>query len=263
VLERFFEEGLALGSAQAAAVSVLVLITVLAGRRWGVHLEREIAVAMIRGLVQIVVVGSILVLLLQSPQWTSVLVLVGMTFAGATIAARRARGTPGAFAISLSGIACGSGVVIASMTFLGVIETGISSLVPVGSMIIASTMQTSSQALERFVSEVTGDTGVVETKLALGVAPAVVVLPYVQTAVEASLIPRIDSLSSLGIVWIPGLMAGMVLAGTDPVYAAVYQFAVIAMILAASGLTSLVTTLLIRMRAFSAAEQLVLRAEAG
>ena len=58
-------------------------------------------------------------------------------------------------------------------------------------------------------------------------------------------------------------MAGMVLAGTDPVYAAVYQFAVIAMILAPSGFASLVTTLLIRVRAFSAAEQLVLRAEAG
>ena len=53
-------------------------------------------------------------------------------------------------------------------------------------------------------------------------------------------------------------MAGMVLAGTDPVYAAVYQFAVIAMILAPSGFASLVTTLLIRVRAFSAAEQLVL-----
>jgi putative ABC transport system permease protein len=52
--------------------------------------------------------------------------------------------------------------------------------------------------------------------------------------VRASLIPRIDSLRSLGIVWIPGLMAGMVLAGSDPVYAAIYQFVVIAMVFASS-----------------------------
>jgi putative ABC transport system permease protein len=263
VLERYFESGLALGLAQAAAVSVLVLATVLVARQLRVHLEREISVAMVRGIVQIVAVGSVLVFLLEGPQWTSVLVLAGMTIAGATIAARRARGIPGAFSISLSGIAFGSGVVIGSMTLVGVIEASISSLIPVGSMVIASAMQSSSLALERFHAEVTGHTGEVETKLSLGVAPAAVVSPYVQTAVEASLIPRIDSLSSLGIVWIPGLMAGMVLAGTDPVYAAVYQFAVIAMIVAASGATSLVTTLLIRRRAFSTAEQLVLRAEAG
>jgi putative ABC transport system permease protein len=52
----------------------------------------------------------------------------------------------------------------------------------------------------------------------------------VQTSFEASLIPAIDSLRSLGIVWIPGLMAGMLLSGARPVYAAVYQFVVVAMI---------------------------------
>jgi putative ABC transport system permease protein len=80
--------------------------------------------------------------------------------------------------------------------------------------------------------------------------------------VRASLIPRIDSLRSLGIVWIPGLMAGMVLAGADPVYAAIYQFVVIAIIFVSSGITSLVSTLLIRSKAFSDADQLTLRPQA-
>ena len=82
-----------------------------------------------------------------------------------------------------------------------------------------------------------------------------------QTSFEASLIPAIDSLRSLGIVWIPGLMAGMLLSGARPVYAAIYQFVVLAMIFAASGLTSLVSTLLMRSRVMSPAEQLVLRPE--
>jgi putative ABC transport system permease protein len=86
-----------------------------------------------------------------------------------------------------------------------------------------------------------------------------VVTPYVRAAVHASMIPRVDTLRSLGIVWIPGVMAGMILAGSDPVYAAIYQFVVLAMIFSASALTSLVSTLLIRSRAFSAAEQLLLR----
>jgi putative ABC transport system permease protein len=95
--------------------------------------------------------------------------------------------------------------------------------------------------------------------LALGAEPKNTVTPYVQAAVQASLIPRIDSLRSLGIVWIPGLMAGMVLSGEDPVYAAIYQFVVIAMIFAAAGLTSVVSTLLIRSRVFSSAQQLTLQ----
>jgi len=84
----------------------------------------------------------------------------------------------------------------------------------------------------------------------------------VQASFEASLIPAIDSLRSLGIVWIPGLMAGMLLSKANPVYAAIYQFVVLAMIFAASGLTSLVSTLLIRGRIFSPAEQLLLPREA-
>jgi len=55
-----------------------------------------------------------------------------------------------------------------------------------------------------------------------------------QSSFEASLIPAIDSLRSLGIVWIPGLMAGMLLSGARLAYAAIYQF-VLAMILRLRG----------------------------
>ena len=66
-------------------------------------------------------------------------------------------------------------------------------------------------------------------------------------------------LKSLGLVWIPGVMAGMVVSGASPVYAGIYQFVIVAMILAASGITGLVATLLMRKRSFSAAAQLTLR----
>jgi putative ABC transport system permease protein len=157
------------------------------------------------------------------------------------------------------GIGFGSGLVIVIMTWLGVIDSAVSSLIPVGSMLIANAMNTNALALDRFRAEVEAHVGQIEAALALGADANSTVTPYVQAAVEASLIPRIDSLRSLGIVWIPGLMAGMILAGTDPVYAAIYQFAVIAMIFAASGLTSILSTLLIRSRAFSPAQQLVVR----
>jgi putative ABC transport system permease protein len=55
------------------------------------------------------------------------------------------------------------------------------------------------------------------------------------------------------------LMAGMLLSGAKPVYAAIYQFVVLAMIFAGSGLTSLISTLLMRTRVMTPAEQLILR----
>ena len=259
MLSRFFVEGVPLGLAQAVVVASLALLVMLLARGRGIHLERETLVALARGLLQIVAVGSVLLLLLQGPVWLSIPVLLIMLLAAASIAARRAQGIPNAFVVSLVGISGGAGLTIVLMTLAGVIEPTIDSLIPVGSIVIANAMNTNSLALDRFRAEVASHVGQVETALALGAAPNVTVAPYVQSAVHASLIPRLDSLSSLGIVWIPGLMAGMILSGEDPIYAAIYQFVVIAMIFCSAGLTSLATTLLIRRQVFSAAHQLILR----
>ena len=112
------------------------------------------------------------------------------------------------------------------MTWLGVIDTRITALVPVGSMIIANAMNTNGLTLNRFRSDVLAHTGEIETALALGADTGNSVATYVQASVEASLIPAMDNLRSLGIVWIPGLMAGMLLSGARPIYAAIYQFVV-------------------------------------
>jgi putative ABC transport system permease protein len=228
-------------------------------RRQQIHLEKDTLIAMVRGIIQIVAVGSVLLLLLRGPRWTSIFLLVGMIIAAAATSARRANGVPQAFQVSACAIACGAGSLIVLMTALGVIDTGITSLVPVGSMLIASAMNTNGMALNRFRADVLAHVGEIESALALGAGPHNSVASYMQASFEASLIPAIDNLRSLGIVWIPGLMAGMLLSGARPLYAAVYQFVVLAMILAASGLTALVSTILVRSRIFSAAEQLLLQ----
>lgn len=259
MLKLFFHTPLALGIAQALVAAMAAGTVVLLARRRGIHLERDAGIAMVRGLVQIVAVGSILVVLLRGPRWTSGFLLAGMIVAAGATSARRAKGLPGAFPVSVWAIASGAGSIIALMTLLGVIDTAITSLVPIGSMLIANAMNTNGLALNRFRSDVLSHVGEIETALALGAEARNSVSPYLQASFEASLIPAIDSIRSLGIVWIPGLMAGMLLSGTDPVYAAIYQFVTLTMILAASGLTSLVSTLLIRGRIFSPAEQLMLR----
>jgi putative ABC transport system permease protein len=259
MINQIFHSPAAVAAAQAAVAFVLALFTVFLARQQGIHVESESLIALVRGLVQMIAVGLVLVALLGAPLWTSIPVLVAMILFAAATAGRRARDIPGGFLVSLVSIAVGAGAMIAVVTWLGVISSNINTLVPVGSMLIANAMNSCAQALERFRSDVTSHVGQVEAALALGAEPRVTVQPYVRSAVHASMIPRIDTLRSLGIVWIPGLMAGMTLSGSNPVYAAVYQFVVIALIFASSGITAILSTLLIRSRAFSPADQLTLR----
>ncbi|MFZ0125497.1 MAG: ABC transporter permease [Xanthobacteraceae bacterium] len=250
---------IARGMFEAAGAIVLCAGVVLLCRRFSVHVERETAISIARGLVQMVFVGIVLAALLHGSLLIGAMILLAMTFAAAVTASRRAKGVRDSLALSFYAIAAGAGVVIAGMLAMGALTTDIAVLVPVGSMIIANAMNACAQSVERFRADVTAHVGYIEAGLALGALPAVAAAPYFESAVYASLLPRLDMLKSLGLVWIPGVMAGMVVSGASPVYAGIYQFVIVAMILAASGITGLVATLLMRKRSFSAAAQLTLR----
>ena len=249
---------LAVDVAQGASAAILAFGVVLLARRQGVRLERESTIALVRALVQILAVGAVLSLVLGASLGVAALMLAVMLVFAAAIAAGRVPGVPGAFPTALVGIGAGSGAVILTMVALGIVPAHVADLVTVGSMILANAMNTSALALERLRSELDAHRGYIEAGLSLGASPTQVTAPYVQRAVRASLMPRLDSLSSLGIVWIPGLMAGMVLARADPMGAALLQFVTLALVLAASGLTALVCVRLLRAHAFTAADQLAL-----
>lgn len=247
------------GLAQAVGAIALCAVVVLLCRRQSVRVEREAAESIARGLVQMVLVGMVLALLLHGSLLIGCLILLMMTVAAAVTAVRRLKGTRGALMMCFWSIAAGAGTVIAVMLTTRSLRPDIAMLVPVGSMIIANAMNACAQAVERFRAEILAHVGQVEAGLSLGAEPKVTVAPYLQSAVYASLLPRLDMMKSLGLVWIPGVMAGMVVSGASPVYAGIYQFIIVAMILAASGITALVATILMRARVFSPAEQLALR----
>ena len=143
---------IAMGMAQAAGAIVLCAVVVLLCRRFAVHVERETAISLGRGLVQMVFVGMVLAVLLHGNLLVGVLILLGMTFAAAVTTSRRARDIKGSLLLSFYAIAAGSGVVIAGMLATGTLTTDIAVLVPVGSMIIANAMNACAQSVERFKS---------------------------------------------------------------------------------------------------------------
>jgi len=258
-LQSYIGNDVLTGLAQAVGAIGLCAAVVVLCRWHAVRVEREAAVSMARGLVQMVLVGMVLALLLHGSLLIGSLILLMMTVAATVTAARRLEGTDGALLLCFWAIAAGAGTVIAVMLATRALRPDISMLVPVGSMIIANAMNACAQAVERFRAEIVAHVGQIEAGLSLGAEPEVTVAPYLQSAVYASLLPRLDMLKSLGLVWIPGVMAGMMVSGASPVYAGIYQFIIVAMILAASGIAGLVATVLMRPRVFSPAAQLTLR----
>ena len=250
------DDGIALALIQAAAAITVCLGVVTLCRCYGVRAQREAVLSIARGLVQMVLVGVVLALLLRGNLLIGALILLSMTTAAAATAARRLRGVKGSMVLAFCAIGMGSGVVFGIMIATGTLQMSIATLVPIGSMIVANAMNACAQAAERFRAEVTAHVGRIEAGLALGADPAVTVAPCVQSAVYASLLPRLDMLKSLGLVWIPGVMAGMMVSGSSPIYAGIFQFIIVAMILTASGIAGLMVTLLLRKRIFSPAAQL-------
>lgn len=257
-LPHLLDDKIMLGMGQAVCAICICLAVIAACRWFAVRVEREAVISIARGLVQMVAVGVVLAVLLHGSLVVGTLILLAMTAAAAATASRRIRNMNGSLMVCFWSIATGAGVVIGAMIATRTLQTNIAMLVPVGSMIIANAMNAAAQAAERFQAEVTAHIGQIEAGLALGAEPAVTVAPYVQSAVYASLLPRLDMLKSLGLVWIPGVMAGMMVSGANPVYAGIYQFILVVMILTASGIAGLVVTVLLRTRSFSPAAQLII-----
>jgi putative ABC transport system permease protein len=261
MLKQFIGNEIGRGFAQAAFVAIVAFAVAMYARWRGVRLVREAAIALSRGFGQIVVVGLVLVVLLKGPWWTSPFLLLAMIGAAGRTSVRRSH-FPGALRISLAGIGAGAGSVIIVMTVAGVIGHTVEALIPIGSMLIANAMNANALALERFRAEIDSHRGEIEAGLALGAAPDATVSSYARNALQAGLIPPVNNLRSLGIVWIPGVMTGMLLSGAPPLYASIYQFVVLGMIFASAGLTCVISTRLMSSHAFSPAGQLVLRASA-
>lgn len=128
------------GLGQAAAAVVLCAAVVMLCRLHAVHVEREAALSIARGLGQMVCVGLVLAFVLHSGLPVGALILALMMVATAFTAARRLKGMDGALLLCLWAIVAGSGAVILTMLATGSLAPHIWILVPVGSMMIANAM---------------------------------------------------------------------------------------------------------------------------
>lgn len=129
-------------------------------------------------------------------------------------------------------------------------------VIPITGMMLGNAVSAIALAMSRYFEDMAERSDDVEMLLALGATPFEAARPSILSSARLGLIPTISTLASSGIVLIPGMMAGQVIAGADPLNAAEYQFVVLASISAFTLIGDIVILLLIYRHSFTSKDQL-------
>ncbi|MEI8032490.1 MAG: iron export ABC transporter permease subunit FetB [Chlorobiaceae bacterium] len=130
--------------------------------------------------------------------------------------------------------------------------------IPLGGMVIGNSMSGLAIALERLFRDMRQGREMVEMKLTLGADYREASNDIFRNAVNAGMIPSINAMMGVGLVFIPGMMSGQILAGADPLIAIRYQIVVMLMLVGSTAITSVVVMLIVRRRCFGSGEELLL-----
>ncbi len=230
----------------------LVVITLFVAYHNKLGLEKDVFVASLRATVQLILMGFVLEYLLRiEPLWALLLMLLFMCGVAAAISGKRGQAFPHSHVIAFAGIVTGAGITFATLMAAGVIQNEARYVLPIGGMIIGNAMTASSLAMNRLTAELGHQRKRIETLLALGANGKQAVHYAVRDTIKGALIPTVDSMKIIGLVHLPGIMTGFIIAGGSPLEAVKYQLAIVYMIAGTASLTCMIVTLLASRRAFT------------
>lgn len=224
--------GLVLAAGFVAAVAAL-------SRALGLGLGRALLIAATRTYVQLILLGYVLVYVFtrDQPLLTGGIFGLMIAFSAHTIAGRLRELPAPIFRPVLAAVA-GGGIVVTFLVLAVVIRVEpfwqARYWLPIGGMVLGNSLNGIALAVERLFADLAARRDEVRTLLSLGATPGEALHASVRTSLRAGMIPSINNMAAVGVVSIPGMMTGQVLAGADPAGAARYQIVVMFMIAAAT-----------------------------
>ena len=243
-------------------VAVLTLPNVGVSMVLRLGLSRRLTVASCRTVIQLMIVGFVLQWVFTRMPLPGVLVLmlamsVAAGISGVRRVGRRFRG------IWLNGIlaVAGSGWLITAIALMGIIQPHVwrdqsaQDAVAFRGMWLGHRLKSSSLPLGRFTEKLATQREQVELRLTLGATRWEAAHELIQDAIRTGMIPIINTMSDVGIVNLPGMMTGQLLAGAAPSAAVKYQIVIIFMIAATTALGTTTTVLLSYRSLFSREHQ--------
>jgi putative ABC transport system permease protein len=226
------------------------------------ELEGQFFFAAGRALLQLMVVGYVLdfVFALRNIGIVSLMLLVMLTIAAIVTRNRIGEKIQGLLPVvwlSLF-ISC---ILTLSYTIAIIIQPEIwyepQYVIPLMGMLLGNAMNSAAVAGERLVSTINNNYLAIETHLSLGATPKQAIATYRQDSIRAGLIPTLNQMMVVGLVSLPGMFTGQVLAGIDPLNAASYQILILFAIALTNTIASVLVSEGIYRRFFNASSQLI------
>ena len=245
---------------QVGGAALLILVNAAISLALRLDLHRRLLLAALRTTVQLLLVGLVLEWVFALSRWYLVLALMAwMSFAAGFAAVRR---TPlryrGIWLDSIVSVWASSWLIAATALF-GIVDVEPwfrpQYAIPFLGMILGNALNGVSLGLDRLGQELSSRRFEVEGLLALGASRWEAARGPVRAAVRTGMIPIVNSMMIVGIVSLPGMMTGQLLAGVEPVQAVRYQVVIMFLIASATALGTLGVVLLGYRRLFSPAHQ--------
>ena len=213
-----------------AAAAVLIVINAGLSIGFRLGLERSLLIAAVRTVVQLMLIGLVLKTLfaLADPLWTALAATVMAAFAVREATARQDRRFTGLWTHGLGAgsiLFAGVTVTILALTVLIQPEPWYAPrfALPLMGMIVANTMSGVALGLNHLMGSVARERASIEARLALGHDRRTALAGPRRAALKTAMMPIINAMSVAGVVSLPGMMTGQILAGADPVEAVKYQ----------------------------------------
>jgi putative ABC transport system permease protein len=246
---------------QLAAALLLVGVIIVVSIREALGLERDLVIGSIRTMVQLYGVGLILTAVFAAARWYWVMLIVmGMTGVATQAAVSRLKTPiPGGHLIAAAALTLSTAATLAYViTVVVQVHPWYEPqyIIPIAGMILGNSMTSAALAGDRLQGELRSRADEVEARLALGFSGREAMQPLVRSALQAAMIPTVNGMMTVGLVQLPGMMTGQILAGASPLVAIRYQIVVVFMLAAATAVSSLLFVRLAVRRYLTPAHQL-------
>lgn len=238
--------------------SSLVMISMLISYSQKLNLEKDTFISVLRAIIQLTVVGYVLnyIFGLKSPVFTTFLILF-MIFNAAWNAKKRGKNIRNALWISFIAITSGTAITLSILVLSGSIKYEPYSIIPVSGMVISNSMVAIGLCYKQLNSNFKDKRHQIETKLSLGAEILPSSIDIIRDAIKTGMIPTIDSAKTLGIVSLPGMMTGLILAGTPPIEAIKFQIMVTFMLLSTTSISAFIACFLAYKSFFNERKQII------
>ena len=249
--------------ADIALASSLIIIVLLVSWFLRLRLTKTLVIAALRTVIQLSFIGLILAWIFAREQWYEVLIILTiMTLIAGSAAKNRVKSTykgllvDTLIAVSISAVL----VTVIAISLILQVQPWYTPqfIIPILGLILGNSLTAISLTSNQLIENLHGQQGRIEMMLSLSATPFEAVHEQIRAAIINGMTPTLNSMLVVGIVSLPGMMTGQILAGADPTQAVRYQIVTMFLICVSSTLGCTISALLIYRRFFNKQQQFVL-----